>query len=368
MERPDADSASRWLDHRNPLVRWGGRAWLLLGLVLVAWVAWQLAGQLRIVLFPLVLAMFPAAVLLPVVDWMDHDRVPRSLPAFVATLGFVAALLGVFALLGWQISTQMSDLTDQLSSTWEGIRSTIQSLPGMSDFEPSSMFGGGEGPETSGGSEGRSSEGVGGGASIGGIAIQVAGGTAKFVTELFLGIVALFFYLRDGDRIAGWLAGLFPPAHREDAAVIGRRSWQTVSGYIRGQTLIALFDGILFTIGLLIIGVPLAIALGVIVFLGAFVPTVGSIVAGAVAVFVALISQGFVGALITLALIVGIQQLEGNVLAPMVLGREVEIHPLAVLAAIVAGAAVLGPFGAIIAVPLAASVYHAASYVRNEVA
>lgn len=368
MERPAADSTWRWLDHPNPLVRWGGRAWLVLGLVLVAWVTWQLAGELRIVVFPLVLAMFPAAVLLPVVDWMDRDRVPRSLPAFVATFGFVAVLLGVFALLGWQISTQLSGLTDQLQSSWESVRSAIQSLPGMSDFEPSSIFGGGEGEESGGGSQGSSGEGVAGGGNIGGIAIQVAGGTAKFVTELFLGLVALFFYLRDGDRIAGWLAGLFPPTHRDDARVIGRRSWQTVSGYIRGQTLIALFDGVLFAIGLLIIGVPLAIALGVIVFLGAFVPTVGSIIAGAIAVFVALVSKGFVVALITLALIVGIQQLEGNVLAPTVLGREVEIHPLAVLAAIVAGAALLGPFGAIVAVPLAASVYHAASYVRNEVA
>lgn len=367
MERP-ADASSGWLDHPNPLVRWGGRAWLVVGLVLVAWIVWQVAGQLRIVLFPLVLALFPAAVLLPVVDWMDRDSVPRSLPAFGATLGFVAVLLGILGLLGWQISTQMSGLADQVQSAWEGVKSTIQGLPGMSDFEPSSLLGGGSEGEGSSGSGSPAAGDGGGGSSVGGIAIELAGGTAKFFVELFLGVVALFFYLRDGDRIAGWLAALFPPAHQEDAREIGRRSWGTVSGYIRGQTLVALFDGVLFAIGLLIIGVPLAIALGVIVFLGAFVPTVGSIVAGAIAVLVALVAEGFVTALITLALIVGIQQLEGNILAPIVLGREVEIHPLAVLVAITAGAAILGPFGAIVAVPLAASVYHAASYVRNEVA
>lgn len=351
MERPTADS---WLDHRNPLVRWGGRAWLFLGIVLVAWVVWKAAGHVRIVLFPLVLALFPAAVLQPVVDRMDRGRFSRSLPAFVATFAFVLAVAGVVALLGWQVSTQLSGVTDQLRSALEGARSAVQGVPGLSGLDPASLLEGGSGG--------------GGGSGVGDAAASAAVGLATFATELFLGIVALFFYLRDGDRIASWLAALFPPGHREDARIVGRRSWSTVSGYIRGQTIVALFDGALFAIGLLIIGVPMAIALGVVVFLGAFVPVVGSIVAGAVAVLVALVTEGFVTALITLALIVGIQQLEGNVLAPIVLGRQVEIHPLAVLAAITAGAAVLGPFGAIVAVPLAASVYHAASYVRHEVA
>ena len=361
MQRPP--DAGSWLDHPNPLVRWGGRAWLLVGLAVLAWVLWQVAGQLRIVLFPLVLAVFPAAVLMPVVDRLHGEGRTRSLPAFVVTFGFVVALLGVLALLGWQIGSQMSGVTDELRSTWQDVKSTIQGLPGMSGFEPSSLLGGEDGSGGGSGGAGGSS-----GSTVGGVAASAAYRLGRFTTELLLGLVALFFYLRDGDRIAGWLVALFPPNHRQDARSVGERSWKTVAGYIRGQTLVALFDGVLFAIGLLIVGVPMAIGLGVIVFLGAFVPTVGSILAGSIAVLVALVTKGFVTALITLALIVGIQQVEGNVLAPVVLGRQVEIHPLAVLVAIVAGAAVLGVFGAIVAVPLAASIYHAASYVRNEVA
>lgn len=365
MDQEGGGRSGGWLDHANPLVRWGGRAWLLLGLLLVAWAVWQLAGHLRIVLFPLMLAIFPAAVLQPVVDGIDRLGAPRSLAALAATLGFFLALLGVLALLAWQITTEFSDVAGQLGSAWDDLRSALQDLPVVGDIDPSALLGGGS--DGGGGSESGGS-GTGGGGGIGGIAASLAEGTVRFVAELFLGIVALFFYLRDGDRIGAWLVGLFPLGHQEDARTIGGRSWDTVSGYIRGQTLVALFDGTLFAIGLLIVGVPMAIALGVIVFLGAFVPTVGSVIAGAIAVLVALVSEGLATALITLALIVGIQQLEGNVLAPVVLGREVELHPLAILAAITAGAAVLGPFGAIVAVPLAASVYHAASYVRAEVA
>jgi len=125
---------------------------------------------------------------------------------------------------------------------------------------------------------------------------------------------------------------------------------------------------VLFAIGLMLLGVPLAWVLGMIVALGAFVPVVGSIVAGAIGVLVAFVSNGLTTGLLTLALIVGVQQLEGNVLAPYVLGRELEVHPLVVLIAVTLGAALLKPFGALIGVPLAASLHQAGKYVRSEVA
>jgi predicted PurR-regulated permease PerM len=196
-------------------------------------------------------------------------------------------------------------------------------------------------------------------------AVSAVRGALTFLVELVLGIVAVFFYVKDGDRIAGWLRGLFPPRHQDDASVIGAEVWSAVAGYIRGQAMIATVDGVLVAIGLLILGIPLAITLGVVVFVGAFVPTVGSIVAGAIAVAVALVTEGLVPAVITLAIIVGVQQLEGNILAPVVLGHELHLHPLAVLATITAGAILLGPFGAIVAVPLAASVTRAARYLRE---
>lgn len=341
------------LKHELPLVRWGVRAWLVVGLGLALWGAWHVAGLTRIVISPLLLALFPAAVLLPVVDRLNR-RMPRSAASLIGTLGFVLLLAGVLTLLGWQVAAEMSDVTSQFRDVLSKVRSF--EVPGLGKIEPSQLLGGGSG----GGGDGGGAAGTAGGA-----AVSAAGALTRFTTQLFLGIVALFFYLRDGERIAAWIRGLFPSRHREDAERIGERSWGTVAGYIRGQTVVALFDGTFVAIGLLILGVPLAIALGVLVFFGAFVPVVGSITAGAIAVLVALVSKGLAAALITLAIVVGVQQIEGNLLAPYVLGHEVELHPLAVLVAIIAGAAVLGVLGAIIAVPITASIYHAAGYLRE---
>ena len=185
--------------------------------------------------------------------------------------------------------------------------------------------------------------------------------------QALLGVVTLFFYLRDDRTFSRFVVRLFPTRLRDDVVEIGRRSWDAVTAYIRGQTIVAIVDGLLFAIGLLIIGVPLAWVLGAIVAIGAYVPVVGSIVAGAIGVLVALITGGLTTGLLALALIVGVQQLEGHVIAPYVLGRELKIHPLTVIVAVTTGAAVLGPFGALIGVPLAASLNQAASYVRDDV-
>ncbi len=367
--RPDAgtDDASprlAWLSHPNPLVRWGGRAWLVVGLLLVGWALWHVAGILRLVLVPLIIAMFPAGVLLPVVDWLDDHRWRRGAAAFAAVLVFVLLLFAILTLLGWQISQQMSGIAEQVSSSWSNLRASLgdpawlpQSLDPASLLESS-----GGSQESGGGGEGGSGNGALGTAVVFGRSLLEVG------AQFFLGLVALFFYLRDGEKIGWFLAGLFPRAHRDDAREVGSRTWGTVTAYIRGQTIVALVDGTLFAIGLLIIGVPLAFVLGTIVALGAYVPVVGSIVAGAVGVGVAFLDGGLVTGLITLALIVGVQQLEGNVVAPYVLGRELAIHPLVVVVAVTAGAAVLGPFGALIGVPVAAALHQSASYLRDEVA
>jgi predicted PurR-regulated permease PerM len=147
---------------------------------------------------------------------------------------------------------------------------------------------------------------------------------------------------------------LFPTQAIPHVAESGRRAWTTLTGYVRGTILIALVDGVCITIVLLILRVPLAIPLGVFVFFGAFVPLVGATVTGAVAVLVALVTKGLVTALLVLAGIIGVQQLEGHVLQPFLLGRFVRVHPLAVVLGITAGAILAGIGGAIIAVPLIA--------------
>ena len=358
MERDQATRRLAWLEDPNPLVRWGGRAWLVVGLLLVGWALWHLAGVMRLVLFPLVLALFPAAILMPVVDWLDDHGWRRGAAAFTATALFLLFIIAVMTLLGWQVSQQLSGIAEQVRSAYQDLRSSLGS-PSWLPQQPSLS--------TVLGSSGGGSGGDGGGGAAQTVLI-FGRSVLELGAQFFLGVVALFFYLRDDRTIGGFLVDLFPRAHRNDAAEIGSRTWQAVTAYIRGQSIVALVDGVLFAVGLLLLGVPLAWVLGAIVALGAYVPVVGSIVAGAIGVGVALVSGGLVTGLLALALIVGVQQLEGNVVAPYVLGRELQVHPLVVLIAVTAGAALLGPVGALIGVPVAASLYQGASYIRHEVA
>lgn len=369
MTSDTAEAHDTWLQHPNPLVRWGGRAWLLVGLLLVAWAVWHVAGILRLVIVPLVVALFPAGVLMPVVDALDDRQWRRGAAAFAVTAGFLLVVVTLMALLGWQIGQQLSGLADQVTRTWQDLRSSLGSpawLP--SSLDPASVLGGAAGGASGSGASGGGQGGGGGGGGGLGSVVLFGRTLVELGAQFFLGIVTLFFYLRDRDVIGSFLVRLFPRRHRDDARVVGRRSWETVSAYIRGQTVVALVDGVLFAVGLMLLGVPLAWVLGAIVALGAYVPVVGSIVAGALGVGVALVSGGLTTGLLALALIVGVQQLEGNVVAPYVLGRELQVHPLVVVVAVTAGAAVLGPFGALIGVPVAASLYQAGGYVRDEVA
>lgn len=369
----DADRRLAWLAHPNPLVRWGGRAWLFVGLLLVGWALWHVAGILRLVIVPLVIALFPAGVLMPVVDWLERHRWPRGAAAFAGTAVFLVGVVALLALLGWQISRELSGLADQVTTAWTDLRSGLGDPSWLPErLDPSALMqsageSGGAGGD-GGGSSGSGGEGDGGGNGGLGSVVVLGRSLLELGAQFFLGIVALFFYLRDRGTIAGFLVGLFPRRLREHARVVEGQTWDAVTQYIRGQSIVALVDGVLFALGLLLLGVPLAWVLGAIVAIGAYVPVVGSIVAGAVGVGVALVSGGLATGLLTLALIVGVQQLEGNVIAPYVLGRELHVHPLVVVVSVTAGAAVLGPFGALVGVPAAAALHQAAGYLRAEVA
>lgn len=344
-------------ESERPTIRWGAYAWALVGFGLAFVLIWRGLGYVRIVVVPLTLAVFPAAVLTPVARWLEDRGFPPAAAAFTVLSLFVALLAGLGVLLTVQIQGQLEGLVDQMRSAYEQLEERASSLPFLP--EPASLFGGGNG-----GSGGDS-----GGSPVGAqTAMAALAGLGRFVTEFLLFLVATFFYVKDRDQLAGWLRHLFPRSRQGDAENIGGRIWESVSGYIRGQAIVAMVDGVLVAVGLWIAGIPLAAALGGLVFVGAFAPVVGSIVAGAVAVLVALVTKGFASALIALAIVVAVQQIEGNVLAPIVLGRELRLHPLVVLGAITAGAVLLGPFGAVVAVPLAASIHRAASYVRHEAA
>lgn len=338
----------------RPVMVGGLYAWAWIGILsLLATIIWVI-GLLTPVVIPLVLALFPAALLVPLVKRLRTMGVPRAAAATIVLLGTLALLAGIVSLLAPSVADELGDLGDQLNEGYERLQSFLASGPfglqpvrlgDLIDRVQESLASSEVGPR------------------VGEYIVAVVEG----FTGVVIGLLALFFYLKDGDRIAAWIKSLFPRRARDDAHAIGDLVWMSIGAYFRGQFIIAIVDAVLIGIGLLIIGVPLVLPLSVLVFFGGLFPIVGAIVAGFVAVLIALASGGPITALIVLALIVGVQQVEGHLLAPVVLGRATELHPLAVILALAAGGILLGIVGAFIAVPVAASAARAVGYLRNRV-
>lgn len=187
----------------------------------------------------------------------------------------------------------------------------------------------------------------------------------ELITGILLAVVVLFFMLKDGERIWSWVVGLFPERGHRDVREIGDRAWTALSGYVRGVAVVAIIDAVLIGVALLVIGVPLVVPLMVLTFFGAFIPLAGAVIAGAVAALVALVTKGVVAALLVVAAITIVQQLEGDLVYPLVVGRAIQLHALAILLVVTAGFIVAGIVGAVLSVPLAASVWAAVSYLRE---
>lgn len=359
----DEQRVPAWRSDR-PTIRWGAYAWAFLGLALAFVVVWRGLGYLRIVLVPLVLALFLAAVLTPGARFLERHRVPPTLAAAVMLVGFLALLVGIGTVIVLNIESQFDELAAAVEDTYRDIRPDLERIPLLPD--PDDLFGSAEEAGTTAvASTGEAAaEEAAQGQDVRAAAIAGLGSAARLLTEFALLLVITFFYVKDRRRITRWLCRSFPRARRGDAYEIVEQTWETVAGYIRAQAVIAAVDAVAIGVGLVILDVPLAVSLAVLVFIGAFVPVVGAFVSGGVAVAVALAAQGLTSALLVFALIVAVQQLEGHVLAPVILGRELELHPIAVVVALTAGAVLLGIFGAIIAVPLTAAVYRAVAYLR----
>lgn len=321
----------------------GRRAWAVVGVAAVAVLAGVAVAQVRLVVVPLILGLFLAAALHPVTRWLRAHRAPRALAALASLLLLLVVLGGVGVGL---VPLVMQDLPDLAARLGEGVGRLDQLLRG-------GTLGAGvrsvgdllqQGAERLSGQDGMAEE-----------ALTVATAVVGSLVGLVLVVVTTFFYLKDGDRFARGLLRLVPDRHRADARAVGRLTWTTVGGYLRGQLVVAVFDAVLIGLGLALLGVPLALPLAVLVLVGGLFPIVGAVASGAVAVLVALADGGFGVALAALALVVAVQQLESNVLQPVVLGRVVALHPFVVLLSITLGAILLGVFGAFIAVPAAAS-------------
>lgn len=206
----------------------------------------------------------------------------------------------------------------------------------------------------------------GGGTSMVSGVVSGAVAVGSILAAVLLALVLAVFFIRDGRLIFTWLAGLLPATARARAVQVGDIAWETLSGYIRGVALIGLFDAVCIGIAMALLGIPLVLPLMLLTFMGAFVPIVGATIAGLVAVLVALVDHGATSALILLLVIIAVQQLEGNVLYPVVMRRAVDVHPVAILLGVAAGGIIAGVLGAIIAVPVVAIVGRVLALLREE--
>ncbi|MBA2528345.1 MAG: AI-2E family transporter, partial [Euzebyales bacterium] len=269
--------------------------------------------------------------------------------------GSLLLVVGSLALLAPTVSAQVGDLGAQASQGVEQIKRFLASGPfGLDPVRLDELV-----------DRGREALRRQAGSGLASGVLGAVAAVAEGVAGLLFGLVALFFYLKDGERIGRWLRDLLPRRMRSDAQEVGVRAWQTIGAYIRGQLVIATVDAVLIGGALLVLGVPLALPLSLLVFVGGLLPLVGAFVSGALAVLVALASNGPTAALILFAWIVVVQQLEGDLLAPVVLGRATALHPLATLVALTAGAVLLGVLGAFLAIPLTASAARGAGYLRG---
>lgn len=338
----------------SPFVRGGLFAWALIGLLIVAITLGFAVTQISVVIIPLVLALFPAAVLMPPCQALKRRGVPDALAALIALAGFILVLVGIGQVLAPSVAAQVGDLSEQLETGYRQAREFLESGPlGLDPIPVDQLLAEARESATAEGQE------------LGSRALEAGIVVIEGFTGLVFALFALFFYLKDGPKIAGWLRDLFPRRFRADAAAIGDQVWFTIGAYIRGLLVIGLVDAVAIGIGLVVLGVPLALPLSVLVFFGALFPIVGAFLAGSVAVLVALATNGFPAAVAVLILIVVVQQVEGHVLAPILLGRATELHPLAVIAALTSGAVLLGILGAFLGVPVAASVARAVGYLRH---
>jgi predicted PurR-regulated permease PerM len=327
----------------------------MVGVILLAVGLGVVVAELSIVVIPLVLALFPAAVLGPPTSRLKRRGLPASLATLIVMVTAFGLLAGLFSAIGPMVAAEVGDLGTEARAGLEDLRAYLEDGPlGLQPVRLEDLF-----------ERARAQVLEGGGFGAG--ALNAVRALVEGVAGVLFGLVALFFYLKDGPRIAAWLRDLFPESVRADAAYIGEQAWFTVGAYIRGQLVIAVVDAALIGIGIAVLGIPLLLPLVVLVFFGGLFPIVGAVIAGAVAVLVALATEGLVPALFLLAVIVGVQQLEGDLLAPIVLGKATQLHPLATLAALTAGAVLLGVLGAFLAIPVAASATRAVGYLRERV-
>ena len=318
-------------------------AWRMLVIAGAVAVLIWLVIQFKLLVIPLLIAILVTALVYPAMSWLLRHRVPRWAAIAVTLIATLAIVAGLVWLVAWQISRQFPDVRARTAEAIDELRAFLLTL-GVSENEINTYIDQGLAllQEQS--------------AALWSGALALGSTVGHVAAGALLALFALICILADGGGIWRWAVHLFPTSARRAVDVAGRNGWQTVVNYARTQLLVATIDAVGIGLGAFLLQVPLAIPIAVLVFLGSFVPLVGAILTGTVAVFIALVYNGPWIALAMLAVVLAVQQIEGHVLQPLLMGSAVKVHPLAVVMVVAGGSMIAGIPGALFAVPLAAFV------------
>jgi predicted PurR-regulated permease PerM len=341
IDRAPRESAVRI----NPTVaRVGTYAWKLIGIGVVGWALLKLLTALWALVLTAAIAVLLGRALDPVSSALKRRGLRPALAAAVTLVGFLLSLVGIVSLLVPAIINEFSDLGSTLEDAVDDVEDWLVnespfdiSRQDIQDFRDEAS------DRITTAVESQS------GAVVSGTVIVF-----EVVTAVVLAMIATFFLLKDGDRFCRWVLGFVPEERRPLSRRLAARAWRTLGGYLRGSATLGVIEGFIIGTTVWLVGGSLAVPVAVITFFAAFLPFAGAVIAGAVAVAVTLVTAGFSAALIVLIVAVVVQQFDNDLLAPIVFGRSLQLHPLIVLGAIVAGSTLFGIFGAVLAVPVCA--------------
>ncbi|MFD4182119.1 AI-2E family transporter [Rhodococcus sp. NPDC058514] len=358
---PPTEPRPRTARDRGEILGTGG-LWLAkwsLCLVLIAaggWVLWTMLGILWVAVLPVLLAIVVSTVLWPPTRAMTSRGVPAGAAAGITLVVFLGILGGIVALIVPSVVDQAPELANKASQgitqvqNWfkgppvnladdqidHAVQAVISKLQSSAQAIASGVFSG----------------------------VSAAGSA---LVTLTLVLVLSFFFIKDGPRFLPWLHSVSGGKAGRHFEAVSVRIWDTLGGFIRTQALVSFVDAFFIGLGLVILGVPLAAVLAVLTFIAGFIPIVGAFVAGALAVLVALVAKGWTTALIILIIVIAVQQLEGNVLQPVLQSRTMKLHAVIVLLAVTAGGSMFGIIGAFLAVPVAAVMAVVIRYIGEQV-
>ena len=330
---------------------WSWRMGLIL--LMIGALVWLL-GKVSFLIIPVMVAALLAGLLYPVVIWLRKRNVPNGAAVAITVLAFIGVIGGALALVGRQLVSGFSELWTEALTGIQQIQDWLAAGPLHLTADQIDQYV----SDAVTALQNNSSTILSGALSFGSTA-------GHFAAGLVLALFILIFFLLEGSRIWGFLVRLLPKRARRAADGAGRRGWTSMVSYVRIQMFVAFVDAVGIGVGAAIIQVPLALPLAVLVFIGSFIPVVGALVTGVIAVLLALVANGPVNALIMLAIVLLVQQLESHILQPLVMGKAVALHPVAVILSVAAGSYLAGIPGALFAVPLLAVVNTAVRYIAG---